>query len=264
MTTTTTHYGLHLYNSTTDASASFIDFRMNLAGNVDAAGSGSSNMVKIDNALYDLVKLDGTRIMTGNLISGSSNGQIIISGSNASGGMEIGKLGRLTSGSPFIDFHSSVNSPDYDSRIIASGGSSSYSGCGNLNLYATNIYKNASEAISGKVGVTMFIDGGDEVITSTTDDKVTTEAPYNCSITSYALTSTDGTSGSISVVIEKATYANFPSTFTSLGTLSIIGSTKNSGSLAWSLSDGEIMRARVSGSPTNIKKLGISLKGLKT
>ena len=71
MTTTTTHYGLHLYSEVGDASGSFIDFRMNLAGDVDAAGSGSSNMVKIDNALYDLAVSASALSVSVTTLSGS-------------------------------------------------------------------------------------------------------------------------------------------------------------------------------------------------
>ena len=40
-----------------------------------------------------------------------------------SSSIEIGLTGRVGTSSPFIDFHSSANSPDYDARILVAGGS---------------------------------------------------------------------------------------------------------------------------------------------
>lgn len=49
MPSTTTYYGLHIYNSTTDASETFLDFRTAIAG-----VTASSNMILIDDALKDI------------------------------------------------------------------------------------------------------------------------------------------------------------------------------------------------------------------
>jgi len=48
MPSTTTNYGLHLYNSTTDQAESFLDYRSDIAGT-----AGTSNMNKIDVAMKD-------------------------------------------------------------------------------------------------------------------------------------------------------------------------------------------------------------------
>lgn len=53
-------------------------------------------------------------------------------------GIDIGKAGRAIAGSAFIDFHSSVNDTDFDTRIVSTGGNNS-SGFGNLDLYAAEI-----------------------------------------------------------------------------------------------------------------------------
>ena len=68
MTSITTNYGLILYNDDTDVSASFIDFRMDLAGDTASGGSGSSNMVKIDEILGDL---------SGSIITLQTSGSIL-------------------------------------------------------------------------------------------------------------------------------------------------------------------------------------------
>ena len=80
--------------------------------------------------------------LTGLNVSGTFNaaynavGQVQMGG-DSNGSIEIGQAGRASSGVPFIDFHSSVNSPDFDVRIQASGGSSAASGTGQLQLTAS-------------------------------------------------------------------------------------------------------------------------------
>jgi len=54
MTTTTPNYGLYLYSEIADGSGSFIQFRLDVAGDINAAGSGSSNMQIIDGALGNI------------------------------------------------------------------------------------------------------------------------------------------------------------------------------------------------------------------
>jgi len=264
MTTLTPNYSLTTYAATGgDEASTFLNFRTALAG------TSNSNMTKIDTALAALLKLDGTRSMTGNLtttgsaiIGSGTNGQTEIQG-GSNGAIELGKPARTVAGTPFIDFHSSSGSPDYDSRIIASGGTGT-SGQGTLTINALNVYKN-SEALSGKIGFTMVIDGGDFAITPTTASKVIAEIPCPISINKWTLTSIDGTSGSVSVIIEKTTYSGFPSTgWSTLATISISSSTKSTGSVSWSFAEDELIRARISGTPTAIKKLGISFKGIKT
>ena len=53
-------------------------------------------------------------------------------------GIEIGSQGRTTTGTPYLDFHSSNTGTDYDVRIIVTGGNGS-AGDGNLDFYAANI-----------------------------------------------------------------------------------------------------------------------------
>lgn len=61
-------------------------------------------------------------------------------------GIEIGRTGSSTTKTPFIDFHSSNNSPDYDSRIVGGGGSSGSSGQGTLTFIA-----NGGVGFTGKI-----------------------------------------------------------------------------------------------------------------
>jgi hypothetical protein len=72
---------------------------------------------------------------TGNFGLGSAG--LVTLGAGTDGGIELGSPSRATAGTPFIDFHSSINSSDYDSRIIASGGTGTTTGTGNLTIVAS-------------------------------------------------------------------------------------------------------------------------------
>jgi len=59
------------------------------------------------------------------------DGQVTLG--NGGSGIEIGKLGRTAAGAAYIDFHTSAGSPDYDVRLIASGGTGT-SGQGTIRI----------------------------------------------------------------------------------------------------------------------------------
>lgn len=118
-------------------------------------------------------------------------------------------------------------------------------------------------AINGLAGVTLFIDGGTAVIT--TGDKLTTEAPYSCAVLGWVVTSSDGTSGSLSATIQKISYANFPGgSWTTIASPSLSSTTKNYGTLSGqTLASGDIIKVNIS-SVSLVKKIAISLKVRKT
>jgi hypothetical protein len=60
-----------------------------------------------------------------------------VSSSGAS--LELGSVGRAVAGPAYVDFHSSVGSPDFDARILSSGGSSSTIGQGALTVQAGSL-----------------------------------------------------------------------------------------------------------------------------
>jgi len=80
---------------------------------------------------------------TGNLATAGAISAVLLDLQNptagANAGIELGKPG--TAETPFIDFHSSGLSTDYDARIIASGGSSTAGG-GNLSVHGTLVLNN--------------------------------------------------------------------------------------------------------------------------
>lgn len=69
----------------------------------------------------------------------------------ANGSLELGST--TVSNTPYIDFHSSGNNIDYDTRIISSGGTSS-TGLGNLNVLASSLQRhgNAVLDVTGRQG----------------------------------------------------------------------------------------------------------------
>ena len=67
------------------------------------------------------------------IFSQDNDGQVIVSaGAGDNGRVEIGKPNRAVAGSPYVDFHSSAGSPDFDVRMIAVGGDSAQTGQGRL------------------------------------------------------------------------------------------------------------------------------------
>lgn len=105
----------------------------------DASGNFSAGTISA-------TALSTTSTVTANSTVTAANGttgQVIVGG-DANGAIELGQAGRSTSGTPFIDFHSSVGSGDYDVRLVASGGSSASTGQGTLNIVAGSVTINAA------------------------------------------------------------------------------------------------------------------------
>lgn len=73
----------------------------------------------------------------GTLIANRGTDGEIVVGSNLVSLIELGKVGRTAAGAAYIDFHSSAGSPDYDTRILSTGGTTT-AGQGTLNYYAAN------------------------------------------------------------------------------------------------------------------------------
>ena len=109
----------------------------------------------ISNATVSTTTTTGALLVTGGVgVQGSLTGANIAStagvyaqrggtgeiflGTDSNGQIELGQPGRASAGAPYMDWHSSQNSPDYDVRIQASGGTSGQSGVGNLNIVAFN------------------------------------------------------------------------------------------------------------------------------
>ena len=103
-------------------------------------------------------------------VSNNTTGEVTVGGGTA-GRIEIGQYNRATSGTPYIDFHSSASTADYDVRIQASGGTST-SGQGTLTVYADGIVHNGDMTITGDLAV----NGGDITTTALTGNLFNTNA----------------------------------------------------------------------------------------
>jgi len=78
----------------------------------------------------------------------NTTGEVTLGDGSGNGSIEIGQLNRATSGTPFIDFHSSATNTDYDVRLLASGGTAS-SGAGQLTIDAATVDINGNLVTDG-------------------------------------------------------------------------------------------------------------------
>ena len=116
---------------------------INTSGNVSAAVH-TGGAVTVTGFINTAGNVSGATVFAANLTSTGvvyagrgTLGEVTLGG-DTNGQLELGQLGRLTTGTPYIDFHSSANSPDYDVRIQASGGTTGLPGFGNLTVSAYN------------------------------------------------------------------------------------------------------------------------------
>jgi hypothetical protein len=118
---------------------------------ITTAVANATNSVNANNAdtldgfhATSFMRSDISATNTGSITTfQSNNGQTII-GSDGSGSIEIGKVGRTEAGTPFIDFHSSVGSQDFDVRLVASGGTTTTIGQGILNIIGSQLQFNGN------------------------------------------------------------------------------------------------------------------------
>jgi hypothetical protein len=110
--------------------------------------------------------------------------------------------------------------------------------------------------------IVFTIDGGGSVIT--TGSKGYTVVDYNCNIISWDILG--DAAGTLTVDISKASYANFPGTFTASGGTSpaLSSAQKNQANINWTgfttISAGDILQYTVSGSPATVTKVTVSIQ----
>ena len=100
------------------------------------------------------------------------NGQITVGkGVGDNGRIEIGKTGRTVAGTPYIDFHSSASSVDYDVRMLASGPTTpTGSGEGTLTITAASLVHSGNLTVNGNLqvdGNTILGNGSGDTVTIT-------------------------------------------------------------------------------------------------
>ena len=112
--------------------------------------------VKFGLAVGDTVAtIDGTSgdiVTTGTVtVDSGQDGQVVIeAGPGNNGKIELGLPGRTVAGSPYIDFHSSASSVDYDVRVEATGPTTpTGDGQGTLIITAANTINSGDLAVNG-------------------------------------------------------------------------------------------------------------------
>lgn len=104
-----------------------------------------------DNGIGGGLQVSGLASFSGNVQLTNNHANITINPSSGHGNIEIGST--FATSTPFIDFHSSGTTSDYDSRIIAKNGSSS-NGQGTLELLAGNVSVPKNATFGGNIGHT--------------------------------------------------------------------------------------------------------------
>jgi len=152
---------------TTGSNVSYVTSLTDTLATVTGRGATTSTAISITNATASSSSSTGALIVTGGAgIGGSiySGGTFAtgISGAaflapGASAGVELGSTS--TANTPYIDFHSSANAVDYDSRLLASGGSST-AGNGNLSFYGGTLFVNGATASTSSTTGALVVTGG--------------------------------------------------------------------------------------------------------
>jgi hypothetical protein len=102
-------------------------------------------------ATYKIYSLGAGRFSVG------TDGLVQVGGSTH-GTIELGDPNRTTEGTPYIDFHSSTSTNDYDSRIIAIGGTTT--GSGILQIVASKLLISSTSSSTGTNTGALTIAGG--------------------------------------------------------------------------------------------------------
>jgi hypothetical protein len=108
-----------------------VDFGISIVGVGNLAVSGNSTVT-------------GNSTVGGKFTANSGGSGEVAMGENPHGSIEIGGITRATAGTPFIDFHSSVGTRDFDVRMIVSGGGGS-DGQGTINVQAASMKLNNTD-----------------------------------------------------------------------------------------------------------------------
>ena len=109
----------------------------------------SGGVINWNNGTVTLTQSSSSLLMSG----ASATFQVLGTGNS---GLEIGRIDGTLS-TPFIDFHSGATAVDYDSRLIASGGTG-VSGAGTLRVFAADFSPGTNDATSLGTGTQAFSD----------------------------------------------------------------------------------------------------------
>ena len=127
--------------------------------NLESSVSGVSNIFTNNDTITTANIADSYVLNTGDTMTG-----ILTISPTGNGAIELGRTDGVAS-TPFVDFHSGATAVDYDSRIIASGGSGS-SGGGSLTITTNSLTVSGNTDFSSGIDVT-----GNITVTGTVDGK---------------------------------------------------------------------------------------------
>jgi hypothetical protein len=182
----------------------------------------SGEKLSINGNAYLNGALTATNIFaTGVVYSAASSDGLVQVGGNPAGSIELGDPNRTTEGTPYIDFHSSTSTNDFDSRIIASGGTTT--GSGILQITASKLLipstSSSTSTITGALVVNGGVGIGGNLYVANTSYISGAQIVTTATIGLYASSSASSTGTTSTFFINNST----PSTSTTTGALVVKG-----------------------------------------
>lgn len=95
---------------------------------------------------------------TGVVYSAAGSDGLVALGGDPAGNITLGNPNRTIAGAPYIDFHSSTSTNDYDSRIIATGGTTT--GSGILQITASKLLISSTSSSISTITGALVVNGG--------------------------------------------------------------------------------------------------------
>lgn len=180
--------------------------------------TGQTRTLTVPDANTTIVGTDATQILTNKSVSDTFVGfrsgvNVVRINSDSNGAIDLGRQDNVAS-SPFIDFNTGSTTVDYDSRIIANGGTG-VSGGGTLNFVAGTLSHN---------GVSIVTTTGAQILTNKTLSAPTFSGSYSFGGTPTWPTFNQSTTGSAATL---TTSRNFQTDLASTSAVGFNGSANN-------------------------------------
>jgi hypothetical protein len=119
----------------------------------------SGEKLSINGNAYLNGALTATNIFaTGVVYSAAGSDGLVALGGDPAGNITLGNPNRTIAGAPYIDFHSSTSTNDYDSRIIATGGGTT--GSGILQITASKLLISSTSSSTSTITGALVVNGG--------------------------------------------------------------------------------------------------------
>jgi hypothetical protein len=158
---------------------------------------------------------------TGVVYSAVGSDGLVALGGDPAGNITLGNPNRTIAGAPYIDFHSSTSTNDYDSRIIATGGGTTGSGILQINASKLLISSTSSSTstITGALVVNGGVGIGGNLYVANTSYIAGAQIVTTATIANYASVGASSTGTTSTFFINNST----PSTSTTTGALVVTG-----------------------------------------